>query len=158
MLKGDSGIEQKFNYDTNRDKDIQNSLEQTNVNTNSNTSVNSRPPPQLVNNSKHNEEDFEFSMDHITSMVDNLGGDSDEEELARHETISQPQIGQSSQMDPSILFAQKAEPGKNVNGLHNWIYRDPQGEIQGKRRKKEIKIFVLIVLSIFLDIRYSFRT
>ena len=72
-------------------------------------------------------------MDHITSMVANLGGDSDEDDLARHEAISQPSIGQNAQMDPSILFAQKAEPGKNVNSLHNWIYRDPQGEIQGNR-------------------------
>lgn len=34
-------------------------------------------------------------------------------------------------IDPSILFAKKAEPGGLIKELLDWIYRDPQGEIQG---------------------------
>ena len=89
---------------------------------------------------KTNDEDFEFSIDHITSMVANLADDeSDEEEWARQEELNQqhaksaapPPNASQQNMDPSILFVKKAEPGKNINGLQDWIYRDPQGEIQG---------------------------
>lgn len=108
----------------------------------SNTIINSqhavRQLKAPVNLLKNNDEDFEFSIDHITSMVANLGDESDEEELSRHESLSQQKsqlsvTHSSSQqnIDPSILFVQKSEPGKNVNGLQDWIYRDPQGEIQG---------------------------
>ena len=33
--------------------------------------------------------------------------------------------------DPSIVCAKKAEPGVLIKGMQDWIYRDPQGEIQG---------------------------
>ena len=89
--------------------------------------------------SKTNDEDFEFSIDHITSMVANLADDeSDEEEWARREELNQqhaksapPPNASQQNMDPSILYVKKAEPGKNIDGLQDWIYRDPQGEIQG---------------------------
>ena len=34
--------------------------------------------------------------------------------------------------DPSIVFVKKSETGKPpMAGLQDWIYRDPQAEIQG---------------------------
>ena len=93
----------------------------------------------MAHSLKTNDDEFEFSIDHITSMVANLGDESDEEELARHEALSQhqklkasmPPTSSQQNLDPSILFVKKSEPGKNINGLQDWIYRDPQGEIQG---------------------------
>lgn len=76
------------------------------------------------------DEDFEFSLEHITSMVANLGDESDEDELTQRERLPERQIS-APPIDPSILYAKKAEPGKNISGLQDWIYRDPQGEIQG---------------------------
>lgn len=106
--------------------------------------------------SKTNDEDFEFSIDHITSMVANLGDESDEEEWARQEEVNQHQSNlvippNSSQqnMDPSILFVKKAEPGKNINGLQDWIYRDPQGEIQG--------LYFNVLTSLFFCLNGNFR-
>merc|ERR1712048_635652 len=40
--------------------------------------------------------------------------------------------------DPSIVYAKKAEPGKSFNGLQDWIYRDPQSEIQGPFSAEEM--------------------
>lgn len=80
------------------------------------------------------DEDLEFSLDHITSMVAKLGDESDEDELTQRERSSghqQPSEHAAQPMDPSILYAKKAEPGKNISTLQDWIYRDPQGEIQG---------------------------
>lgn len=92
------------------------------------TFVNSTTQQNSANVFKGNDEDFEFSIDHITSMVANLGDDSDEEELTMNH---QPVTSTQQNIDPSILYVKKAEPGKNINGLQDWIYRDPQGEIQG---------------------------
>ena len=78
------------------------------------------------------DDDDELNIEHITSMVEKLGDDSDEEELLSHHQSRQPHVSEpSTTLDPSIVFAKKAEPGKNINGLQDWIYRDPQGEIQG---------------------------
>lgn len=85
----------------------------------------------ISNHSSHPEDDDELNIEHITSMVEKLGDDSDEEEMLQHQR--QP-LGTdaTASLDPSIVFAKKAEPGKTINGLQDWIYRDPQGEIQGK--------------------------
>ena len=78
------------------------------------------------------EEDEELNIDHITSMVDRLGEDSDDDDMIRqHQQRAMRKNEQESNLDPSIVFAKKAEPGKRIDGLQDWIYRDPQGEIQG---------------------------
>ena len=45
----------------------------------------------------------------------------------------QPETNDCNVLDPSIIFAKKAEPGGLIKGMQAWIYRDPQGEIQGKQ-------------------------
>ena len=137
------------NDNVNTDKDKfkstgQNSVEKSETkNENFNNTTKTVNPPELLKTAashsfKANDEDFEFSLDHITSMVANLGDESDEEEWVQHKAMNQqqakptvPRNSSQQNMDPSILFVKKAEPGKNINGLQDWIYRDPQGEIQG---------------------------
>ena len=43
--------------------------------------------------------------------------------------------------DPSIVCAKKAEPGVLIKGMQDWIYRDPQGEIQGKAACESIRFY-----------------
>ena len=91
-----------------------------------------------------NEDDDELNIEHITSMVDNLGVDSDDDDLLSQQQQQQltnggrPRPGNEQQADPSIVFAKKAEPGKSINGLQDWIYRDPQCEIQGPFTNEEM--------------------
>merc|ERR1712013_876482 len=89
-----------------------------------------------------NEDDDELNIEHITSMVDNLGVDSDDDDLLSQQQQltngGRPRPGNEQQADPSIVFAKKAEPGKSINGLQDWIYRDPQCEIQGPFTNEEM--------------------
>ena len=94
--------------------------------------------------------DFEFSLDHIKDMVENLDYESEEEDKSYQDNFKT----HSAVNDPSIVYAKKAEPGKAINGMQDWIYRDPQGEVQGLTKirtdllllifKITIKFFVLI--------------
>ena len=81
--------------------------------------------------SKTNTDDYELSLDHIKSMVAKLDDESDDEANHHNET---PASTYNQVMDPSIVYAKKAEPGKTIDGLQDWIYRDPQGEIQGMHK------------------------
>ncbi|XP_057304070.1 GRB10-interacting GYF protein 2-like isoform X3 [Hydractinia symbiolongicarpus] len=101
-----------------------------------NTSQNTTQMPSSEH--KTIDEDYELNLDHITSMVAKLDDESDEEERVNKGVPSHALASQNSSVDPSIVFAKKAEPGKSINGLHDWIYRDPQGEIQGPFNNDEM--------------------
>ena len=46
-------------------------------------------------------------------------------------TAQEQEVDDCNIGDPSIVCAKKAEPGVLIKGMQDWIYRDPQGEIQG---------------------------
>ena len=88
-----------------------------------------------------NEDDFDINLDHMKSLVAKLDLEDDDDPIMPNQqpqaSISTPTSHVSSPhqapvSDPSILFAKKAEPGQTIAGLHDWIYRDPQGEVQGE--------------------------
>ncbi|XP_065675512.1 GRB10-interacting GYF protein 1-like [Hydra vulgaris] len=109
----------------NTDKDIKNSTkkeESVKKSQQNNSTQNSEPGNQ--------DADFEFSLDHIKDMVENLDSESEDDKY-------QDSLKNSSTVnDPSIVFAKKAEPG--TDSTQNWIYLDPQGEIQGPFSNEEM--------------------
>ncbi|XP_047137848.1 GRB10-interacting GYF protein 2 isoform X1 [Hydra vulgaris] len=109
----------------NTDKDIKNSTkkeESVKKSQQNNSTQNSEPGNQ--------DADFEFSLDHIKDMVENLDYESEDDKY-------QDSLKNSSTVnDPSIVFAKKAEPG--TDSTQNWIYLDPQGEIQGPFSNEEM--------------------
>ena len=115
----------------------------------SDETVKSEPVENIRNvkkiNKQQTEEDLEMNLDHIKSMVLKLDEDSENEEIIHQEYFQhQEPVQQNQVMDPSIVFAKKAEPGKSFNGMQDWIYRDPQGEIRGiKTRKSFVVLFIL---------------
>eukprot|EP00794_Sanderia_malayensis_P015268 gene15268-16844_t len=95
------------------------------------------------------------AMDHIRNLLDKLddeveyltGGSSPSyqcklvqihEEPTELQQFAPPTQETEENMDPSILFAKKAEPGVSIKEMQDWIYRDPQGEIQGPFSNEEM--------------------
>lgn len=117
----------------------------------SDETVQSEPVENILNlkkiNKQQTEEDLEINLDHIKSMVLKLDEDSENEEIIPQKYFHhQEPIQQNQVMDPSIVFAKKAEPGKSFNGMQDWIYRDPQGEIRGIKTRN---IFVILLVLIY---------
>ena len=123
----------------------------------SDETVQSEPVENILNvkkiNKQQTEEDLEMNLDHIKSMVMKLDEDSESEEIIQQEYFHhQEPVQQSQVMDPSIVFAKKAEPGKSFNGMQDWIYRDPQGEIRGIKTRKSFVILLILIYDIKLGI------
>ncbi|XP_065061462.1 GRB10-interacting GYF protein 2-like isoform X2 [Rhopilema esculentum] len=69
--------------------------------------------------------------DDIKNLIDKLDDEIDNINPTNQMAPQQPDTNDCNVLDPSIIFAKKAEPGGLIKGMQAWIYRDPQGEIQG---------------------------
>jgi len=84
------------------------------------------------------DEDADHNIDHIKNLIEKLDDEIDNIYPTNQLSGPDQEVDDCNITDPSIVCAKKAEPGVLIKGMQDWIYRDPQGEIQGPFSSEEM--------------------